>query len=105
MKYVFDLDGTICSDSKGNYRNAKPIPTRVSAINGLYDQGHTIVIFSARGMGRSGGNRLIVHLRWYILTKSQLKRWNVRYHKLRLGKPAGDIYVDDKGSNADDFFK
>ena len=41
--YVFDIDGTICYKSKGNYENAKPIKERITKINKLYDEGHKII--------------------------------------------------------------
>ena len=37
-------------------------------------------------------------------TKEQLKSWGVKYHQLFLGKPGGDIYIDDKGFPADNYF-
>ena len=33
----------------------------------------------------------------FKLTKTQLKKWKVKYHKLILGKPSYDLIVDDKG--------
>jgi hypothetical protein len=33
MKYVFDIDGTICSDTKGDYQTATPILERIEIIN------------------------------------------------------------------------
>ena len=30
------------------------------------------------------------------MTKKQLKKWNLKYHKLILGKPTYDFVVDDK---------
>ena len=38
------------------------------------------------------------------LTEEQLERWGVKYHQLFLGKPSGDIYIDDKGIKDEDFF-
>jgi hypothetical protein len=35
------------------------------------------------------------------LTVSQLKKWNVKYHKLILGKPSYDLIIDDKGYGYD----
>jgi len=34
-----------------------------------------------------------------------LRKWGLEYHKLIMGKPAGDVYIDDKGVRADDFFQ
>ena len=37
------------------------------------------------------------------VTLEQLKKWNVKYHELHLGKPAGDFYIDDKALKDTDF--
>ena len=37
---------------------------------------------------------------WYLVTVEQLKRWNVKYHELRMGKPAYDILIDDRVLNS-----
>ena len=34
--------------------------------------------------------------RGFEMTKKQLKKWNLKYHKLILGKPTYDFVVDDK---------
>ena len=39
------------------------------------------------------------------MTAEQLNNWGVKYHALFLGKPAGDIYIDDKGIKDEDFFR
>ena len=30
------------------------------------------------------------------MTLKQLKKWDVKYHKLIFGKPSFDLYIDDK---------
>ena len=35
--YAFDIDGTICSNTYGNYQNAIPFENRIMVINNLYD--------------------------------------------------------------------
>jgi hypothetical protein len=50
------------------------------------------------------GNRFLARIRWGGLTRRQLRTWGIQYDKLILGKPSGDIYVDDKGVNSSDFF-
>ena len=55
MRYCFDIDGTICSPTIGrDYHLAEPWYERIDVVNGLYDRGHYIIYFSARGMGRFG---------------------------------------------------
>ncbi len=103
--YVFDVDGTICSNTFGEYEKARPIKARINTINALYNSGNTIIFHTARGMGSSGSNSQLAIEKWRDFTISQLKEWGVRYHQLFLGKPAGDIYVDDKGQNDILFFE
>ncbi len=104
MTYVFDIDGTICSKTDGDYTLAQPIPDRIQKVNSLYDDGHTIILLTARGMGRHRNNFINAQRDFYELTSVQLKQWGVKHHQLFLGKPSGDYYIDDKGINDEDFF-
>jgi uncharacterized HAD superfamily protein len=102
--YVFDIDGTICSHTDGNYKNAKPFENRIKIINTLHNEGHIIIFLTARGMGRHKNNFDSAKKEFYELTKNQLSEWGVKYHQLFLGKPSGDYYIDDKGMKDEDFF-
>ncbi len=105
MKYVVDIDGTICTSvTDGNYANALPIYDRIDKINKLYDEGNYIVYLTARGMGRHSNNADLAKARFYDITELQLKLWKCKYHELFLGKPSGDFYIDDRGVNSDEFF-
>lgn len=105
MKYVVDIDGTICSVvSNGNYESAVPIKHRIEKINKLYDEGHYITYLTARGMGRYNNDIKLAKARFYDITKMQLRLWGCKYHELFLGKPSADFYIDDKGINTNDFF-
>jgi D-sedoheptulose 7-phosphate isomerase len=95
LTYCFDLDGTLCTNTFGEYENALPIFEAIKKVNDLYDFGHTIKIFTARGTG-SG-------LNWQEKTEKQLNLWGIRYHELILGKPEADFYIDDRGIAAHDF--
>ena len=87
--FVFDIDGVIAQIVPGNdYRQSKPIQKTVDMVNALYDQGHRIILFTARG-GTSG-------IDWSELTQQQMNDWGVKHHQLRMGKPAADFYIDDK---------
>lgn len=108
MKYVIDIDGTICDNSEcredRDYHASIPKPDRIAKINKLYDEGHQIIYLTARGMGRSGDNADLANRMFYEVTYHQLNRWGCKFHKLVLGKPSGDYYIDDKGINANEFF-
>ena len=104
MTYVFDIDGTICSLTNGDYKEAEPFEERIEKINELYDAGHTIHFNTARGMGRSNNAVHFVERVFRKITEEQLEQWGVKYHKLFLGKPSGDVYIDDKGAKDVEFF-
>jgi hypothetical protein len=104
MIYVFDIDGTICANTNSDYENSVPMQNRIDRINKLYDEGNTIIFQTARGMGRSKNSSAFAYAKFFELTQSQLKTWGVKYHSLFLGKPAGDVYIDDKGIKDNDFF-
>ncbi len=104
MTYVFDIDGTICTKTEGDYSEAFPIQERIDKVNQLYKEGHEIVFQTARGMGRSDNNIGYANRAFYDLTRQQLLDWGVQFHSLFLGKPAGDFYIDDKGIKDEDFF-
>jgi capsule biosynthesis phosphatase len=102
--YVFDIDGTICSKGSADYLDVVPYKERIQKINKLYEEGNTIVFHTARGMGRTEGNSNHAIRMFFDLTLEQLDSWGVKYHRLMLGKPAGDFYIDDKGMKDEDFF-
>ena len=102
--YVFDIDGTICTTTNGDYENASPIQSRINKINLLYEEGNKIIFNTARGMGRYGNAADLAFAAFYDLTIKQLANWGIKYHYLFMGKPSGDYYIDDKGVSDEDFF-
>ena len=47
-------------------------------------------------MGRNKENIIKAKKQRYKITLKQLKKWDVKYHKLIFGKPSFDLYIDDK---------
>jgi hydroxymethylpyrimidine pyrophosphatase-like HAD family hydrolase len=98
MVYCFDLDGTLCTTDGNNYKDSTPKKERIKIVNTLYEDGHTILIDTARGCV-SGKN-------YFFFTLDQLKSWGVKFHTLRTGVKFGaDIFIDDKGIKDQRFFK
>lgn len=95
--YAFDLDGTLCSLTAGDYELAIPFHDRISHVNSLHKSGHNIIIFTARGA--TSGRDL------YSLTAEQLKSWGVRFDHLVMGKPHFDLLIDDKAVSDVSYFK
>ena len=96
MIFCFDIDNTICKTKGKNYKNAKPHKDIIKIINKLYDNGHTIKIFTARYMGRNNDKIKLAYKEGYNNTLKQLKKWNLKFHKLLMGKPSFDILIDDR---------
>lgn len=85
MQIVIDMDGTICSEERTYSRClAKPKENAKETINSLYEQGHTIIIYSARTWVE------------YEMTVDWLRRYGIKYHQLIMGKPIGDVWIDDR---------
>lgn len=96
MKYCFDLDGTLCTNTWGNYNKAEPFQDCIEEVNRLYDEGNIIKIFTARGTTSKKD--------WTEMTKNQLSTWNVKYHELIMNiKPSADVIIDDIAINALDW--
>jgi hypothetical protein len=89
MKFCFDIDGTICSNTFGAYELALPFYERIEHINRLISQGHEVIFLTARG-SETG-------LDWSLLTKNQLIDWGIKNPQVFFGKPSADVYIDDRG--------
>ena len=104
MHYVFDIDGTICTTIDGDYNNSSPITERIDKVNMLFNEGHRIIFHTARGMNTFNNDGKKAHDKYFWLTTDQLQEWGVKYHQLIMGKPSGELYVDDKGVKDEEFF-
>ena len=95
MKYCVDIDGTVCTNTYGKYDQAEPLYEVIAKVNALYDEGHDIIFFTARGT-TTGKD-------WRDLTEKQFNQWGVKYHKIIFGKPEANIFIDDKAIAIGDF--
>jgi hydroxymethylpyrimidine pyrophosphatase-like HAD family hydrolase len=90
MIIYVDIDETICHyEGKREYPLAVPLKDNIAKINKLYDEGHHITYYTARGA--------ISKKDWYDLTETQLNEWGCKYHHLSVGnKPHYDLLICDK---------
>ena len=98
MIVYIDIDETICKTSGDknlprDYSKAVPILGNIKKANKLYDDGHTIVYWTARGT-KTGES-------WFGVTLAQLNKWGAKFHELRMGKPAYDLLICDKVLNSE----
>jgi hypothetical protein len=103
MIIYVDIDGTICSDNgakpktEKDYLAAEPYIDRIEKINRLYDEGNTIVYWTARGATKG--------IDWTEVTRQQLEEWGCKYHELLMNsKPHFDMYICDKSFNSEVWF-
>ena len=92
----FDIDGTITDTDFKDYNISTPDEAMITLINNLYDRGHRIILFTARG-GISG-------IDWRETTENQLKKWGLKYDELITGYPK-DLIVDDCALRPDEFLE
>jgi hypothetical protein len=97
MRYAFDIDNTLVITKGSDYENCVPIQHRIDRVNSLYDQGHTVYLFTARGM--ASGRDL------YELTVKQMNDFGVKHHQIIMGKPDVDLFVDDKAISVEEWDK
>lgn len=90
MLIYVDIDETICYyTDKRDYNLALPLEDNIKKINRLFDEGNTIVYWTARGS--------VTGIDWYSITKSQLDEWGCKYHEVITGeKPPYDLLICDK---------
>lgn len=101
--YAIDLDGVLADTMPGKfnptmtseevvevYKTALPNRKIINKVNKLYDEGNVIIIHTAR------------YPEDEELTNAWLEKYGVKYHRLVLGKPRADYYVDDKNLNVEE---
>jgi len=91
-----DIDETICvTPEDRDYTKSSPILENIKKANALFEEGNKIVYWTARGT--------VTGLDWSNVTIDQFKKWGVKYHDLKFGKPYYDLFIDDKNMNTKDW--
>lgn len=98
MKYVIDIDNTICIE-EGPVIDRVPYMERINFINSLYDEGHYIVYHTARGLKSGRGEAY-----YRPITEAQLEKWGAKYNELCFKQHDADYYIDDKMLSIKEFF-
>jgi hypothetical protein len=101
MVYAIDIDGTIALTNGTDYEHATPIRERIAFINKLYQDGHNITYYTARG---SLSKDPVRQKEIGELTERQLKEWGALYSELDTSKRFFELLIDDRAINADQFF-
>ena len=97
QRICFDLDNTLVTYPTvvGDYNSCLPIERNIRFLRFLKQEGHHIIIHSARRMRTHAGDASAAIDDIGELTKRQLERFNIPYDEIIFGKPYADMYVDD----------
>lgn len=98
-KFLVDIDGTICKE-EGPVVDRVPYMDRIEKINKLYDEGNTIVYWTARGLSSGRGEPY-----YRPITEKQLQGWGCKYDELFFKPANADYFIDDRAINSEDFFE
>lgn len=102
LRIFVDIDDTITYwNNDRDYENFKPDQEMVSMINALYEEGHQITLFTARGMNSCGPNRIAIDIIPALI--KNLDKIGLKYHELVTHKPSYDWLIDDKAMSPQDF--
>jgi capsule biosynthesis phosphatase len=107
MRIVIDLDGTICTlkTSTETYEDVKVIPGAKEFIKELREQGHYIIIQTARNMATCESNIGKVIKNVGKITLDWLEKNEIEYDEIFFGKPNAQIYIDDRAFRFEDWKK
>jgi capsule biosynthesis phosphatase len=100
MRFCFDIDGVL--NLSDNYDVFIPNVELINRIKTLHESGHEIILYTARKMNTFKGNIGLVTKHIHLITLKQLEENNVVYDEIYFGKPAADVYIDDKAINIAD---
>lgn len=100
---VVDFDDTLAITLNRDWENATPNIELIKKLNGLYEQGWTIHVVTARGQISCAGDSVAADKKY----RKQIEEWltnnNVKYNSLSFEKKLGAYYIDDKGITPSDF--
>ena len=104
LRIVFDLDNTIVTypNIYKDYSTVQPINCIVEFMKQMKEDGHTIIINTARNMVSSNHNVGKSLKNIGLTTLQSLQNLGIPYDEIHFGKPYGDLYIDDKSFNTYD---
>jgi len=101
MRICFDLDNTLVTPPYilRDYSTVKPIQNMIDLAKKLKNEGHIIIIHTARKMLSNSHNTGAAIANIAKLTIETLDNFEIPYDELIFGKPYAEIYIDDKAFN------
>lgn len=101
-RIIFDVDGVVARDNDDKpYCDRTPYNHIKDLFEGLRKQGHIVILQTARYFYRSGENQEKARDMGLFELECWLKKHEIPYDGVFMGKVAGNLYVDDKGCRVD----
>lgn len=97
LRFCFDFDNTLVTypTIQNDYTSVEPIIETINYLRKLKENGHRIIIYTARRMRTHSGNIGSVIADIGEITIQTLKKFNIPYDELYFGKPYAHFYIDD----------
>ena len=97
MRICIDIDGTICELKSyiGSYDKVLPLPGVKNFIKKMREEGHTVILYTARHMKTCNGNVGLVVAKKGKELFNWLENHGIEYDEIHFGKPYADVYIDD----------
>ena len=97
MRICIDLDGVICKlkEEGQTYDVLLPVEGACESLQALKENGHYIIINTARHMKTCQGNLGAVTAKISLITLNWLAKYNIPFDEIYFGKPHADVYIDD----------
>lgn len=102
---VCDVDDTILFTTNRDYDNSVPNEPVCNKLREANEKGWKIILYTARGMGRSGGNIDLVANEVFGEIERFCWKFNIPFNEIQVGKPWARLYVDDKAIRPEEFSK
>lgn len=97
LRFCFDLDNTLVTHPTipNDYESVEPIIETINYLKKLKENGHRIIIYTARRMRTHCGNVGSVIADIGQTTIKTLEKFGIPYDELYFGKPYAHFYIDD----------
>lgn len=110
LKFVFDIDGTICPLKKKEerYEDLVPFKEMVEKIREYKKEGATISLLTSRNVNSYQGNIGLINANTAKVLLAWLDKWEIPYDEIVYGKPwpgHEGFYVDDRTVRPNEFLK
>ena len=105
MRICIDIDGVICKlkDGSESYQDLAPVDEAIEKITQLKNNGHYIILYTARRMKTHNANTAKVIADIGKVTLDWLERYSIPYDEIIFGKPWADVYIDDNAFRFDNW--